>query len=127
MGYHSTVSGELRIVPPLTAAELRQLPTGGVFGSVKVHVESDVRETPEGTHSIVTGVAIVPSDGDTYEFEHDIHMAVAACTAMGCDVSGVLYRKGEDRDDVTRVVVDNGKVQAQQKERLVWPDGTRVD
>lgn len=71
MGYYTTVSGEIRIEPPIPWAEIRssQFVPGGEFEAVLV-VEETSEDTPEGTLVRKQAVAITPCSEDGFKAYH---------------------------------------------------------
>lgn len=126
MGYTSTVTGRIEIVPPLRDRDFDRsmLDANDVTFEVAITTE----EVAEGTLTRKSIVAIVPAIEDSYkayDLGENLRAAVVAVYRAGSECTGEIRREGEDQGDVERFRIVDGSVLAE-RARLVWPDGTPV-
>lgn len=126
MGYESHWSGEIRITPPLTWAEIKSSRSPGLQ-DVRLRLDEQVEDTPTGQIRTVTSAAITPTSGSAYngyavgeELQaivdaHPQHAFTGAIVARPLDPHGNPWRY---------VVLD--RLVVRQEARLTWPDGTEV-
>lgn len=127
MSYQTTVSGEIRIDPPLPIDE-SLAKSGfpgtviGAFGSKDVAlkvVETPVEDSP-GTYRR-EAVAIIPVHGPGYRMvEHT--QEVIDRWGEGRTFTGLLACWGEEAGDLWRLEVQNGRA-VKVTPRIIWPDG----
>jgi Family of unknown function (DUF6205) len=130
MGYLSSVTGEVTITPPLSAAEVRESPFRPDVEERKdivLRVQEDIVKTNEGTLTRITGTAIVPAWDESYKaYSLEEHLAeLIRLHGHGHAFDGVLVVDGSDQGDVWRLVVDDHQV-TKETARLSWPDGSEV-
>lgn len=142
MGYQSYIDGEIRINPPLTAAELVGSPYHDILGNgysdrykpnIRIRVvELDGNSATTGLIRIRTGIAIEGSfDGErfnAYTIEDDLRGFIRHHKPVGNHaLEGFLIRVGEESGDVERYTFDQyGNLKTEQAE-MRWPDGSLVD
>lgn len=130
MGYHSHISGEITIDPPIPWAELQ----GSPFVCTPDQDEWDrltwlrlVEEsvqTDEGTLIRKQAVAIRPSEADELRvdgLDRDVQAIIDAHPGHVFD--GVLLVRGDESPDIWRVRIADGRA-VEERPRIVWPDGT---
>lgn len=129
MSYESHWSGEIRITPPLTWAEIKRTPGAQ---DVTLRMDERTEDTPTGQVRTVTAAAITPISGSAYngyaveeELQaiidaHPSHQFSGAIVARTVDPGG-----GTFRFTVTPSAMTDQKV-VRQEARLSWPDGTEV-
>jgi hypothetical protein len=130
MGYTTRFSGELRIEPPLTWAEIRDSRFGPERAEserldVKVRVEEAEVETDEGTMTRRAGVALVPTWEDEmrgYDIVEHVQSFLDSNAGTHA-LTGRLDCAGEDAGDIWRLEIHDGRA-VQVRPRIVWPDGT---
>lgn len=129
MGYESHWSGEIRITPPLTWAEVRQ---GPFAQDITLRLDETVEDTPTGQVRTVTSAAITPISGGAYngyDIETEIQAVIDANPSH--HFSGAIVARPVDPDGgmwryvVTPSALSNQRV-VRQEPRIVWPDGTEV-
>ena len=122
MGYNTSVSGEIRIEPPLTWREFKDSPFTGNNKDVTLHVEADTVDTDDGPLMRKTATALVPTWEDSYKAYNLVeHVQEAIDAFPGHTFTGRLDCEGEDNIDLWRVVVRNGRA-VKVTPRIVWPD-----
>lgn len=130
MGYESHWSGEIRITPPLTWAEIKRTPG---LQDVTLRLNEQTEDTPTGQVRTVTSAAITPISGSAYngyDIETEIQRVIDA--HPGHHFSGAITARTVDpgggtfRFTVTPSALTDQKV-IRQEPRIVWPDGTEVD
>ncbi len=132
MGYYSRVDGRIEITPPLNAAEVRELGLAtksneSLRSSVRIEMETEERDTDEGTLTILRGTALVAArDGASKYYTLDEDIQAAVTKLPGRTFTGALIRAGEEQGDVERYRIENGRV-VTEKASLRWADGTEVD
>lgn len=129
MGYESYWSGEIRITPPLTWAEIRKTPGAQ---DVTLRMDERTEDTPTGQIRTVTSAAITPVRGSAYngyEIEEELQAVIDA--HPGHHFSGAIVARPLDPDGgtfryaVTPSAMTDQKV-VRQEPRIIWPDGTEV-
>ncbi|WP_331445814.1 DUF6205 family protein [Streptomyces xanthochromogenes] len=126
MGYYTTVSGEIRIEPPLKWVEFKDSPFYGTDkGSgrdVRLAVTEETVDTDEGQTIRKTAGALEGSWEGGYKAYHLLeHVQEAIKAFPGHTFAGRLECEGEEAADVWRVVVRDG-VAVKVQPRIVWPD-----
>jgi hypothetical protein len=124
MSYESHWSGEIRITPPLTWAEIKQTPD---VKDVKLQTDERTEDTPTGYVCAVTAVAIVPSVSwafNGYEIAEEVQAIIDAHPSH--QFSGAITARPTDPDGVTFRYVVLDRIAVEQHARLSWPDGTEV-
>lgn len=129
MGYLTHFSGELRIDPPLTWAEIRDsqfTPERAESArlDVKIRIDEIDVDTDEGVMTRRIGVALAPTYEDEmrgYNIVDHVQQFISA--HPGHTVSGRLDCAGEDAGDLWRLEVHDGRA-VEVRPRIVWPDGT---
>lgn len=122
MGYNTSVSGEIRIEPPLTWREFKDSPFAGHDKDVTLHVEAETADTDSGPLMRKTAVALVPTWEDSYRAYHLVeHVQEAIDSFPGHTFTGRLECEGEENTDIWRVIVRDGRA-VKVEPRIVWPD-----
>lgn len=129
MGYESHWSGEIRITPPLTWADIKR---GPGLQDVTLRLDETVEETPTGQVRTVTANAITPISGGAYN-GYDIETEIQAVVNAHPDhqFSGAIVGRPVDSDGttfrytVTKSALTNQRV-VREVPRIVWPDGTEA-
>ncbi|MEV4227264.1 DUF6205 family protein [Streptomyces bobili] len=128
MGYYTSVTGEIRIEPPLTWAEIKSNPLlpetegGRSEYDVRLRIDEETVETDEGQMIRKTCSALVPAWDDSFKAYHLIeHVQFMVDTFPGHTFSGRLDCEGEENGDLWRVVIRDGRAE-KVTPRIVWPD-----
>lgn len=122
MGYNTSVSGEIRIEPPLTWREFKDSPFTGHEKDVTFHVDEETVAMDDGPLIRKTAVALVPSWEDSYKAYNLVaHVQEAIDAFPGHTFTGRLDCEGEENADLWRVVVRDGRA-VKVTPRIVWPD-----
>jgi hypothetical protein len=132
MGYYSSVTGRVSIVP---AIPLRNMAGNSYLqrdGSVLMFEVTETREVlADGTLLRESVTAIIPSTDDSvkaYSLAEDLAEMAAEVRALGSAcVGGWIVRSGEEQGDVERYCLGNGDKVVTEKAQLRWPDGSAVD
>ncbi|WP_329330782.1 hypothetical protein OIU81_03090 [Streptomyces sp. NBC_01454] len=98
MGYESRWSGEVRIDPPLTWAEIKNSPVA--FQDLKLRLDETVEDTATGQVRTVTAAAIVPLTTEAYngyEIEEEL-TAFAEVHSATHTVAGRIQARSPDGD-----------------------------
>lgn len=122
MGYQTTISGEIRIEPPLTWPEIKSNPAYQGTTAVRLDIDEQSIDTPEGeliSRSASSLSAAFEGPYKAYGLLSQVQAAVEA--APGHTFTGHLECSGEDRDDLWRLVVRNGTA-VKVEPTIVWPD-----
>lgn len=107
---YTTATGEFRIEPPLTWAEIKNSPY--------------LPETDEGTLTRRYADAIVPVTDEPYKGYEIIATVQKIIDAHpGHTLSGRFDCEGEEAGDLWRLVVRDGRA-VQVKPQIVWPEGS---
>jgi hypothetical protein len=126
VGYESHWSGEIRINPPLTWAEIKRGPGPQ---DITLRLDETVKDTPTRQVRTITANAITPISGGAYngydidtEIQsvidaHSTHQFTGAIVARTLDPDGTMFRFAVDGSVGSQRVV-------RQEPRIVWPDGT---
>ena len=133
MGYNTTVTGEIRIEPPLKWADFKESPFNRTSAdaydgtkNVELRVETETVETEDGPLMRKTAVAVIPAWGGHGKFYNLIeHVQQAIKAFPGHTFTGRLECEGEDNSDMWRVVIRDGRA-VELKPRIVWPDDDEV-
>lgn len=129
MSYESHWSGEIRITPPLTWAEIKRTPGAQ---DVTLRMDERTEDTPTGQVRTVTSAAITPTSGGAYN-GYDIDSEIQAIIDAHPDhhFSGAIVARPADphgvpfRFTVTPSAMTDQKV-VKEFARMSWPDGTEV-
>lgn len=123
MGYESHWTGQVRIEPPLTWAEIK---ASAVARDLKFVLNRTTEDTPTGQTSTVTAAAIEPLAGayNGYDVEPELQALIDAHPSH--EFSGAIEARPLDPGGTPwRYVVEGRKV-VRQEPRTVWP-GERDD
>lgn len=122
MGYNTSVSGEIRIEPPLAWREFKDSPFAGRDKDVTLQVDAETVDTADGPLMRKTAVALVPTWEDSYKAYHLVeHVQEAIDAFPEHTFTGRLDCEGEENTDLWRVVVRDGRA-VKVTPRIVWPD-----
>jgi Family of unknown function (DUF6205) len=122
--YESHWSGEFRITPPLTWAEIKRGP--GVQ-DVRLRLDEQVEDTPTGQVRTVTAVAVEPGTREAfsgYAVEEELQQVIDAHPQHV--FAGVIVARPLDPDGIPWRYVVKDRIVVRQEPRLVWPDGVGV-
>lgn len=121
MGYYTTFTGEITIVPPLTWAEIKR---GPGLEDLRLRTVEETTETDEGRVTRVTADAVVPITEDSYKGYRIVEELQALVNAHKAHrFVGYISAEGEDAGDMWRLTVaakDRKAVRV--KPRIVWPE-----
>lgn len=125
MGYYSTVTGEIAIIPPLSWKEIKDsplLPHDEQRQDAKLALEESTVDTEDGTLIRRNAPRIVPATDDSYK-AYDVVGAVQEIVNAfpGHTYTGYLQGEGEENDDMWRVYVKDGKA-IEVKPEITWPE-----
>jgi hypothetical protein len=122
VGYESHWSGEIRITPPLTWAEIKR---GPGLQDITLRLDETVEDTPTGQVRTVTADAITPVSGGAYNgYDIDTEIQAVIDAHPTHQFSGAIVARPLDPDGTMfRFAVDDRRV-VRQEPRIVWPDGT---
>jgi hypothetical protein len=122
MGYNTSVTGEIRIEPPLAWREFKDSPFAGRDMDVKLRIDEETIDTDDGPLIRKTASAIVPAWEDSYKAYKLIdHVQQAIDAFPGHTFTGRLECEGEENTDIWRVVIRDGRA-VRIEPRIVWPD-----
>ena len=122
MGYNTSVTGEIRIEPPLAWREFKDSPFAGRDMDVKLRIDEETVDTDDGPLIRKTASAIVPAWEDSYKAYKLIdHVQQAIDAFPGHTFTGRLECEGEENTDIWRVVIRDGRA-VRIEPRIVWPD-----
>lgn len=130
MSYHTHVTGEFAITPPLTWAEIQGSPFKRVSRpaylaegiDLLLRVEETTVDTDEGSLVRRTGVALVMQEIDEYRERGLVDQVQRVIDLFpGHTFTGRLECEGEENTDMWRVMVRNGRA-VKIAPRIVWPD-----
>lgn len=122
MGYNTSVSGEIRIEPPLTWRDFKDSPFAGTDKDVTFRVDEETVTTDDGPLIRKTAVALVPAWEDSYKAYNLVaHVQEAIDAFPEHTFTGRLDCEGEETADLWRVVVRDGRA-VKVTPRIVWPD-----
>jgi hypothetical protein len=128
MGYNTYFTGQIRIEPPLSWAEIRDsefLPDRAWDNgfTVKLNVVEETVETDDGTLARRWADAIVPVTDDRYKAYDIVAHVQRLVDRYGNShaFTGRLDAAGEDAGDLWRLTVRDGRAVKIQPQ-LVWPD-----
>jgi hypothetical protein len=122
MGYNTSVTGEIRIEPPLAWREFKDSPFAGRDMDVKIRIDEETVDTDDGPLIRKTASAIVPAWEDSYKAYKLIeHVQQAIDAFPGHTFTGRLECEGEENTDLWRVVIRDGRA-VRVEPRIVWPD-----
>lgn len=122
MGYNTRVTGEMRIDPPLTAAEVREWEAINRHPDVKLRVEESTVIVDEGELIKRTAAALVPAWEEpfkAYSLEGDVQTFL---NLFGVErLSGYFECSGEEDGDLWRLYIVDGK-STKVEPQIVWPN-----
>ncbi|MFK0062661.1 DUF6205 family protein [Streptomyces werraensis] len=122
MGYNTSVTGEIRIEPPLSWREFKDSPFTGQDMDVKLRIDAETVDTDDGPLMRKTASAIVPAWEDSYKAYKLIeHVQQVIDAFPGHTFTGRLECEGEENTDIWRVIVRDGRA-LRIEPRIVWPD-----
>lgn len=129
MGYHSRVTGELTITPPIRWVDYRDSPfrfdTDNHELSVAFREDLSDTHTDTGTTTTRSATAVTARSDDSGRFYSLLADLRDIAAGFGSDhrFDGWLVRIGEDQGDVERYAIRGTAVITEQAQ-LCWPDGT---
>lgn len=120
MGYESRWSGEVRIDPPLTWAEIKNSPVA--FHDLKLRLDETVEDTATGQVRTVTAAAIAPLTTEAYNgYAIEDELAAFAETYSATHtLAGRIQARGPDSDQWAYSV--DGPSVTRIEPTLTWPD-----
>lgn len=130
MGYVTTFNGEIEIHPPIPWANIKDSPflpdraRTNRGKDIMFRVEQIERETPDGTLTVRTAVALVPTWEDEargYDIVDHVQQVVDAYP--GHEFTSRLDCAGEETGDLWRLEVHDRQA-VKVTPRIVWPDGS---
>jgi hypothetical protein len=122
MGYNTSVSGEIRIEPPLAWRDFKNSPFAGNDRDVTLHIEAETVDTDDGPLMRKTAVALVPTWEDSYKAYNLVeHVQEAIDAFPDRTFTGRLDCEGEEAGDLWRVVVRDRRA-VKVTPRIVWPE-----
>jgi hypothetical protein len=128
MGYNTFFTGEIRIDPPLSWAEIRGsdfLPEVAWDNdlAVKLRVQDETTETDDGTLVRRWADAVLPVTDDRYKAYDILAHVQRLIDRYGTEhrFTGYLDAAGEERGDLWRLYVRDGRA-VRVEPRIVWPD-----
>ncbi|MEC4016049.1 DUF6205 family protein [Streptomyces sp. H27-D2] len=124
MGYESHWTGEVRISPPLTWAEIRDSRSPGLQ-DLKLRLTETVVDTATGQITTVAAIGIVPLTAEAYNgytIEEELQSLLDAHPQH--EFVGAITARGPEGNH-WRYVVRDRRVERQEA-RLVWPDGEEL-
>ena len=123
--YESHWSGEIRITPPLTWAEIKR---GAGLQDVTLRLDEQVEDTRTGQVCTVTAAAVEPlvigQAFHGYAVEEELQQVIDAHPQHV--FSGVIVARPLDPDGTPWRYVVKDRMVVRQEARLAWPDGTEV-
>lgn len=125
MGYESHWTGEVRISPPLTWAEIKNSSQSPGFQDLKLRLDEQVEDTDAGQVRIITGVAVetladIRGAYNGYTIEEELQAVVDA--HPGHEFTGAIDARPLDPGGTPWRYVVQGRRVVRQELRLVWPD-----
>lgn len=136
MGYETSISGSLRIEPPLKWGEYRGMgvPTQDTAREYDLYFYEETEETRteegEFTRRWATSLEAPEESAKYYVFDSEVQTIVSAFPDhrfIGY-FEGIGEGHGQDREDIWRVFVVDGKVKrVKPKITVVWPDMPGVE
>jgi hypothetical protein len=123
MGYYTTMTGEFRIEPPLIWNQIKD----GRFTDSREPYEFHIKvveeeiDTPTGTLTKRTGVAVLPNEQGIKAYEANIVLQDIVNAFPEHKFIGHIQGEGENNTDMWRLYVRSGKV-IQHEVECVWPD-----
>lgn len=129
MGYSVNVTGEIDITPPIPWGQIKDSPfrpeeARKAQKDVKFRIESSERETDEGTLTVRSATALMPTWVEDARARHLVeHVQAVIDTHPGHEFTGRLYCAGERPGDLWRVEVHDRRA-VRLDARIVWPDGS---
>lgn len=125
MSYESHWSGEIRITPPLTWAEIKR---GPGIQDVKLRLDEQVEDTDTGQVRTIAAVAVGPlvtgQAFSGYAVEEELQQVIDAHPLHV--FSGVIVARPLDPDGTPWRYVVLDRIVVRQEPRIVWPDGTEL-
>jgi hypothetical protein len=125
VGYESHWTGEVRIEPPLTWAEIKNSRQSPGFQDLKLRLDEQVEDTETGQVRTVTAVAVETLAADRgayngYAIEEELQAVVDAHPSH--EFTGAIEARPLDPGGTPwRYVIRDRRV-VRQEPRLVWPD-----
>lgn len=121
MGYESHWTGEVRIEPPLSWAEIRAVKSPGMQ-DVKLRLVEDVEDTPTGQIRTVTAVAVQPATSvfNGYSIHEELQALVDAHKAH--EFTGAIEARPLDPGGESWRYVIRDRQVVRQVARTVWVD-----
>lgn len=130
MGYVTQFNGEISIHPPIPWAQIKDSPflpeaaRNNRGKDIMFRVEQFERETPDGTLTVRTAVALVSTwEDEARGYSIVEHVQEAVNAYPGHKFTGRLDCAGEETGDLWRLEV-HGRQAVKVTPRIVWPDGS---
>lgn len=127
MGYNTTVTGTLHIVPPLSWTEFQDSKYCAKYDErtdLILRVDEESVPTPDGPLLRRTARALVPAWEEAFRAYRLLENVQAAIDAFPeHEFIGVLECEGEDNPDMWRIVV-RGRQAVKVEPEIKWPEGT---
>lgn len=128
MGYYSTVTGEIAIIPPIPWKILKDSPLlpgsrGRKDRDASLRIEETTVDTDDGTLIRRVGAGIVPGWDDSYK-AYDLinHVQEIVDAFPGHTYAGYLHVEGrEEGIDIWRVYVKDGRA-VEVRPEITWPE-----
>jgi hypothetical protein len=122
MGYESHWTGEVRIQPPLSWAEIRAVKSPGLH-DVKLRLHEETEDTPTGQIRNVTAIAVQPATSGAfngYSIQKELQALVDAHRSH--EFTGSIEARPLDPGGTPwRYVIRDRRV-VRQEPRIVWTD-----
>lgn len=130
MGYSVSITGEIDITPPLPWGRIKGSPflpdeaRKGGGKDVKFRIEQTDRETDEGTLTVRSATALMPTWTDDARARRLVEEVQEVIDAHpGHEFTGRFDCAGERPGDLWRVEIHDRRAVKVQP-RIVWPDGS---
>ena len=124
--YDSHFSGEIRITPPLTWAQIRSAPYPALR-DVALGIDERAEDTPTGQIRTIVAPGITPIRRSAYngsDIEAEIQAVIDAYPDH--EFTGTITAEPEDPGGTPWRYVIQGRQVVRQEARLVWPDDSEA-
>lgn len=124
MSYNTRVTGEIRINPPLSWAEIKRekFHLEGHY-EINLILDHDTRDTDTGQETVITGFLLKPDNEHAKNYHIVEHLQRFADTyaRKGRTLTGYFECEGEEQPDMWRLVIVEGKAKVV-RAAVLWPE-----
>lgn len=128
MGYHSILSGSIRIEPAIPEKNFVELLSTKSMPNHPVVIPAVFYRDFPRTGYVQEFEVFDDEDVDVkaYRLEEEIRTLLAVAWELGSETTGTIYCVGEEQGDIRRFVCEGKGHLSVQRAQVLWPDGSKV-